>query len=107
MLVVFFDVHGIFHVKFLPQVQTINPNVCKDILRRLMRSVKEKRIVGDELWLLHHDNAPAHNAFSIGKFLAKNIAMLGQPPYSSDLAPCDLSSKESSKLVFKTRQPLQ
>jgi len=45
-------------------------------------------------WLLHHDNAPAHNALGIQKFLTKsNIAVLEQPPYSLDLAPCDFFSQ--------------
>ena len=92
MLIVFFDVHGIVHLEFLPQGQTINQNVYKDILRRLMRSVREKRreLWETKSWLLHHDNAPAHNALSIRQFLAENnIAVLEQPSYSPDLAPCD------------------
>jgi len=41
-------------------------------------------------WLLHHNNALAHNALSIREFFVKNnIAVLEQPPYSPDLAPCD------------------
>ena len=47
ILIVFFDIHEIVHLEFLPQGQTINQNVYKDILRRLMRSVREKR---KELW---------------------------------------------------------
>ena len=67
MLIVFFDVHGIVHLEFLPQGQTINQNVYKDILRCLMCSVREKRreLLETKSWLLHHDNAPAHNALSI------------------------------------------
>jgi len=39
---------------------------------------------------LHHDNAPAHSALSIRKFLAsKNIPVVTHPLYSPDLAPCD------------------
>ena len=45
-----FDVHGIVHAEFLPQGQTINQHVYKNILRRLMRSVREKnRPVGNEV----------------------------------------------------------
>ena len=41
-------------------------------------------------WILHQDNAPAHNALSVKQFLAtENIAVLEHPPYSPDLAPCD------------------
>ena len=64
MLIAFFDVHGIDHAEVLPQGQTINQHVYKNILRRLMHSVREKRREPWETrsWLLHHDNAPSHNA---------------------------------------------
>jgi len=79
-------------------------STSKNILRCLMRSVKEKR---RELWetrslLLNHDNAPAHNASGIQEFLAKNnIAVLEQPPYSLDLAPCDFFLFPKLKKVIK------
>ena len=90
MLIAFFDVHGIVHAEFLAQGQTINQHVYKNILRRRMRSVREKRReLGNEVMAAHHDNAPAHNALGFREFLAKNnIAVLVQPPYSPDLAPC-------------------
>ena len=43
MLIAFFDVHGIVRVEFLPKGQTFNQHVYKNIFRRLMRSVKEKK----------------------------------------------------------------
>ena len=49
MLIAFFDVHGIVHEELFPQGQTINQHVCKNFLRRLMRSVREKRAVGNEV----------------------------------------------------------
>ena len=115
MQIAFFDVHGIVHTEFLPQGQTINQHVYKNILRHLMHSVREKRreLWETRSWLLHHDNALAHNALRIREFLAKNnIAVLEQPPYSPDLAPCDFflfpKLKESSKeLVFKIQKPLK
>ena len=60
----FFYVHGIIHAEFLPQGQTINQHVYKHIWQRLMHSVREKKRELWEMrsWLLHHDNAPAHNA---------------------------------------------
>ena len=91
-LITFFGVRGIVHSEFLPQGQTISQQVCKEILRLLLRSVREKRreLRQDKSWLLHHDNAPAHNALSIRQFLAeKNITVLEKPPCSHDLAPCD------------------
>ena len=104
MLIAFFDVPGIVHAEFLPQGQTINYYVYKNILRRLMRSLREKRreLWETRSWLLHHDNAPAHNALGIGEFLAKNnIAVLEQPPYSPDLAPCDFFLFPKLKKVIK------
>jgi hypothetical protein len=38
---------------------------------------------------LDHDNAPAHTALSVREFLARKITVLGDPPYSLDLAPSD------------------
>ena len=57
-----------------------------------MHSVREKRrkLWKTRSWLLRHDNALIHNDLGIREFLAKNnIAVLEQPPYSSDLALCD------------------
>ena len=79
MLITFLNVRGIIHSEFLPQGQTINQQVYKEILRLLLRSRREKRreLWQDKSWLLHHDNAPTHNALSIRQLLAeKNIAVL-------------------------------
>ena len=74
-------------MEFLPQGQTVNQHVYKEILRRLLRSVREKR---RELW---QDNAPAHNALSNRQFLTeRNVTVLDHPPYSPDLTPCDFFS---------------
>ena len=41
-------------------------------------------------WMLHHNNAPCNTAVSINEFLAeKSIPVVPQPPYSSDLSPCE------------------
>ena len=69
-----------------------------------MHSVREKRrkLWETRSWLLHHDNAPAHNALGIRKFLGKNnIAALEQPPCSPDLAPCDFFLFPTLKEVIK------
>ena len=95
---------GIVHMEFLPQGQTVNQHVYKEILRRLLHSVCEKRreLWQDNAWLLHQDNAPAHNALSICQFLAKkNVTVLDHPPYSPDLAPCDFFLFPKFKEVIK------
>ena len=104
MLIAFFDVHEIVLAEFLPQGQTINQHLYKNILRRLMRSVREKRreLWETRSWLFHHDNATAHNALGIREFLAKNnIAVLEQALYSPDLALCDFFSFPKLKEVIK------
>ena len=105
MLIAFFDVNEIALAEFLPQGQTINQLVYKNILQRLMRSVRGKRreLRKTRSWLLHHDNhAPTHNALGIWEFLAKNnIAVLEQPPYSPDLAPCDFFFFPKLKEIIK------
>jgi len=66
--------------------------------------VREKRREQWETrsWLLHHYSAPPHNALGIRKFLAKsNIAVLEQPPYPPDLAPCDFFLFPKPKEVIK------
>ena len=90
------------HMEFLPQGQTVNQHVYKEILWRLFRSVREKRreLWQDNAWLLHQDNVPAHNA--IHQFLAeRNVTMLDHPPYSPDLAPCDFFLFPKLKEVIK------
>ena len=37
----FFGVRGIVHAEFLPQGQTINQHMYRDVLRRLLQSVRE------------------------------------------------------------------
>ncbi|XP_027233874.2 uncharacterized protein [Penaeus vannamei] len=104
MLITFFDVRGIVHCEFLSQGQTISQHIYKKILQRLLCSMREKRqeLWQDNSWLLHHDNAPAHSALSIRQFLAeKSIAVLEQPPYSPDLAPCDFFLFPKLKGVIK------
>ena len=106
MLIAFFDVRGIVHKELLPQGQTIIQHIYKDILRRLMQSVREKRqeLWDEKSWVLHHDNAPLHNALSIREFLAKNnIAVMDQPPYSPDMALCDFLFPKLKGTIKGTR----
>ena len=91
MNVVFFDSRGIVHKEFVPPGQTVNNAFYKNVLERLRKLVQRvRRDIADD-WVLQHVNAPAHTALSIREFLAKkNIPVLPHPPYSPDLAPCEL-----------------
>ena len=56
-------------------------------------------------WILHHDNAPAHNALSVKRYLAKNnIPVTEHPPYSPDLASCDFFSLPENQVCTQRNQ---
>jgi len=104
MLLSFFDSEGIIHHEYAPDGQTINKEFYLEVLRRLRESVCRKRPEEwrDGDWILHHDNAPAHTSHIVQQFLAKHgTAQLQQPPYSSDLAPCDFFLFPRLKKVLK------
>jgi hypothetical protein len=52
-------------------------------------------------WILHHDNAPTHAAFSEEQFLTSGITVMPQPPYSPYLAPCDFFLFQKAKSAVK------
>lgn len=92
MLIVFFDVRGVIMVEWVPEGQTVNQKYYIEVLEKLRERVRKKRpdMWKNNSWILHQDNAPAHNALSVKRFLAKkSIPVLEHPPYSPDLAPCD------------------
>ena len=96
--VVFFDIQGIVMAKWAPSGQTVNQQYYIEVLTKLCVHVRRKR---PELWrngwILHHDNAPY-----VKQFLAnKNITVLKHPPYSPDLAPCNLYLFPKIKSVLK------
>ena len=59
----------------------------------------------NQIWVLHHDNAPAHSSFLVRKFLVKNkMTVVPQPPYSPDLAPADFFLFPKLKSTLKGRR---
>jgi len=91
MLACFFNHKGIVHYVFTAQGQTVNQQCYLEVLTRLRESVQRKRPrLWPYKWILHHDNAPAHDVLRIHEFLAKNsTTKMDHPPYSPDLAPCN------------------
>ena len=71
MLIVFFDMEGIVHYEYIPQGQTVNQQFYLQVLNRLRLADSRKRPqkLAAWAWSLHHDNAPAHTAYSIQVFL--------------------------------------
>ncbi|KAL4131067.1 hypothetical protein QTP88_008418 [Uroleucon formosanum] len=92
MLIVFFDIKGVIMTEWVPQGQIVNQHYYLQVLTTLRERVRRKRpeLWENDSWILHQDNAPAHSALSVKRFLAKNrTPVLQHPPYLPDLAPCD------------------
>jgi len=102
-LVCFFHHKGIVHYEFIAQGQTVNQQYYLEVLTRLRESVRRKRPgLWPDKWILHHDNAPAHDALRFREFLAKNsITKMDHPPYSPDLATCDFWLFQKLKNALK------
>lgn len=102
MLITFFDRRGIVHKEFVPPGQTVNQVFYRQVLDRLRKRVNRVRPDIAKNWILHHDNAPCHTAFSVTEFLtSKNIPVFPQPPYSPDMSPCDFFLFPKVKQVVK------
>ncbi|UYV63804.1 hypothetical protein LAZ67_2005705, partial [Cordylochernes scorpioides] len=107
LLTVFFDCRGVVHHEFLPQGRTVNNEYYLQVMRNLREAIRQKRpdLWKNKNWLLHHDNAPAHTSLLVRDFLAKNnTLMMPQPPYSLDLAPCDVFLFPKLKRPMKGRR---
>ena len=71
MLVCFFDHKETVHYEFIAQGQTVNPQCYLEVLTWLRESVQRKRPgLWPDKWILHQDNAPAHDALRFSEFLA-------------------------------------
>ena len=115
MLIAFFDVHGMVLAEFLPQGQTINHDVYKNVLGRLMRSVREKR---RELWETGHGcfimtMLQFTMPWDVGSFLPKIALLYWSNHPALQIWPlvtsfCFPNSRKSSKeLVFNIQKPLK
>jgi len=78
--------------EWVPEGQTVNQTYYLTVLATLRERVRKKRpeLWKNKSWILHQDNAPAHNALSVKRYLAaRGTPVLEHAPYSPDLAPCD------------------
>jgi histone-lysine N-methyltransferase SETMAR len=93
MMIVFFDIRGVIRIEWVPEGQTVNQKYYLEVLTKLReRVMKEKlELWKKKSWILHQDNAPAHNALAVKQFLAnKYILVLKHPtPNSPDFTPRD------------------
>jgi len=84
LILIFFDSQRIVRKEFVPSGQTGNQTFYRDVLERLRKRVASVRPGIARTWMLHHENAPCHTAFSINEFLAEKMHS-----YSPNLSPCD------------------
>jgi transposase len=103
MLIVFFDIRGMFHLEFAPEGRTVIAEFYCNVLHHVREDIQRKR---PELWragnwMLHDDNAPSHRALVTREFLAHSSIIT---PYSPDLAPCDFFLFPKMKLQLKSRR---
>ena len=92
MIALFMDYRGVVHHEFLPEGQTVNKEYHLGVIKRFREAIRQKRpdLWANNSWILHHGNAPSHNAIVIREHLAKNETnTIQQPPNSPDLALCD------------------
>ena len=85
---------------------TVNQVYYLEVLKRLREKDRRKRpeLCGNNSWILHHDNAPAHTALSLREFLAtKQITVLEHPASLPDLAPSYFFLFPKIKEILKGR----
>jgi histone-lysine N-methyltransferase SETMAR len=93
----------IVHSEFLEQGRTVNQHYYLEILPKLHEAVHQRRPeLWPDAWILHCDNALAHDALTVRELLAKkSIIKLYHPPHSPDLAPCDFWLFPKLKIALK------
>jgi len=104
MMIVFSDIRGVIYIDWVPEGQTVHQVHYKNVLTTLRERVRRRRpdMWKNASWILHHDNAPAHNTLSVKRYLTKNnIPVMEYPPYSPDLAPCDFFLFPKKKSALK------
>lgn len=89
MVASFFGRIGHYATIVLEDQKTVTAKwYTNNCLPLVLEKVREKR--PRSRILLHHDNASSHTAKQTIDYLATaNVELLGHPPYSPDLAPCD------------------
>ena len=93
LMIPFFDSTGVIYMHCVPTGQTVNKEYYVEVLREFRERFRQKRptLFRSGQWHFRQGNAPVHNSILITDYLTKtDIKTLPQPPYSPDLAPCDI-----------------
>jgi histone-lysine N-methyltransferase SETMAR len=107
MLELFFISFEIVHMEFILEGVTANKHLYKEILCCLRISICHKcpELWQRKNWLLLHDNASARRSVLFQEELAKQqVTVLSHPPYSLDLAPCNIFFFPCLKVKLRGRR---
>ena len=89
----FFDSTGMIYMHCVPTGQTVNKEYYVEVLWEFRKRFRRKRPAFFNLgqWHFPQDNAPVHNSILVTVYMTKmGIKTVPHPPYSPDLAPCDI-----------------
>ena len=92
-MITFFDCTDMIYMHWVPTGQTVNKEYYVEVLREFRKRFRRKRpaLFKSAQWHFHQDNAPVHNSILVTDYLTKiGIKTVTHPPYSPDLAPCDI-----------------
>ena len=93
LMIPFFDGTGMIYMHWVPTRQTVNKEYYVEVLREFRKRFRRMRPVlfKSGQWHFHQDNAPVPNSIIVTDYLTNmGIKTVPQPPYSPDLAPCDV-----------------
>lgn len=82
MMLIVFDIKGIIMIEWVFQCQTVNQKYYLQILIKLKERMRKTRpdFCKNNVYILHQDNAPAHNAFLV----KSNSWLINTSQYSSN-----------------------
>ena len=93
LMIPFFDSTGMIYMHWVPTGQTVDKEYYVEVLREFRKRFRRKRsaLFKSGQWHFHLDNTPIHNSILVTDYLTKmGIKTVPHPPYSPDLAPCDI-----------------
>jgi transposase len=84
----------------------VNQHCYLEILAKSPEAVYRRRPeLWPDVWILHHDDARAHDMLAVREFMAKKLILkFDHPPYSPDLAPCDFWLFPKLKTTLKVHR---
>ena len=89
MMIVFFDIRGIIMTEWVPSGQTVNQHYYVEVLAKLRERIRRKRpLLWKNGWILHQDDAPAHNALIVSETISSKQEHSCPRPPALFTRPC-------------------